>query len=245
MDPRLAAALTPAQPGTFVRVMGSIIPGVGRTRDQIVSYAEEWAAEAEAAVAGKMPVFVALGDSLAQGIGASSRAAGYVSLVSDDLRKRRGQDFAVLNLSRSGARLHDVLETQLPALDAANVRLIGGICTVGSNDLVRSGRLGQTRNRFSEVLVALPEEILMATIPDAKSLAAKRMNRYLRAEAQRIDRPLADVAAALTTWRGMVAGDGFHPNDRGHRLWADTVLAALGPQPQGTEPLVTQYVPRR
>ncbi len=227
MNELVAAALTPATPGAFVRILGSVLPGVGRTRDQIVTYAEEWKAEAHAAIESDLPVFVALGDSLAQGVGASTRSLSYVNLVRQGLEERGIPEFAVLNLSRSGARIHDVLETQLPALEAANVDVFGGVCTVGSNDLVRSSRLRQTRRRFTELLVALPDPITMVTIPDSKSMTAKSMNKHIRRQAELLDRPLIDVAAALTSWRGMVAGDGFHPNDRGYQLWADTILAGL------------------
>ncbi|NNF55966.1 MAG: SGNH/GDSL hydrolase family protein, partial [Acidimicrobiales bacterium] len=156
-----------------------------------------------------------------------SVARSYVQLVADRLHEEVPQGFRILNLSRSGARLGDVLETQLPALASVPNSVIGGICTVGSNDLVRSGRLRQTRRRFTAVLESLPTGIVMATIPDAKSVTAKTMNRHLRSEAERLGQPIADVAAALTSWRGLMAGDGFHPNDAGHRLWARTITTAL------------------
>lgn len=227
MNAPLAAAFEPAAPGMVVRAFGTIVPGVRRTGEQIVSYADSWRSEAELAIADGCPVFVALGDSLAQGVGASSVSASYVQLVADRLHREVPQGFRILNLSRSGARLADVLETQLPALATVPNSVIGGICTVGSNDLVRSGRLRQTRRRFTAVLEALPIEILMATIPDAKSVTAKTMNRYLRSEANRLRRPLADVATALTSWKGLMAGDAFHPNDAGHQLWAKAITEAL------------------
>ena len=227
MNAPLAAALEPAAPGMVVRAVGTVVPGVRRTGEQIVSYADAWRSEAELAIDDGCPVFVALGDSLAQGVGASSISNSYVQLVADRLHREVPQGFRILNLSRSGARLGDVLETQLPALTTITNSVIGGICTVGSNDLIRSGKLRQTRRRFSSVLESLPTEIVMATIPDAKSMTAKTMNRHLRREAERLGRPLADVAAALTSWKGLTAGDGFHPNDAGHRLWARAISASL------------------
>jgi len=61
-------------------------------------------------------LYVALGDSSAQGIGASRPERGYVGLVAQHVRESTGQPVLVINLSRSGARIDDVLDRQLPAL---------------------------------------------------------------------------------------------------------------------------------
>jgi lysophospholipase L1-like esterase len=76
-------------------------------------------------LAGDAPVYLALGDSLAFGIGASDPAAtGYVPLVHDALRQRlpcrpEGESscprLQLLNLGESGATTDTLLETQLPA----------------------------------------------------------------------------------------------------------------------------------
>ncbi|NNF55021.1 MAG: hypothetical protein HKN03_11340, partial [Acidimicrobiales bacterium] len=113
MNTPLAAALEPAAPGMMVRAFGTVVPGVRRTGEQIVSYAHVWRSESQLAIDDGCPVFVALGDSLAQGIGATSVARSYVQLVADRLHEEVPQGFRILNLSRSGARLGDVLETQL------------------------------------------------------------------------------------------------------------------------------------
>ena len=61
----------------------------------------------------------------------------------------------------------------------------------------------------------------MATLPARGSLAAKSLNRRLRAEAARRSLPVADVDAGLRTWRGHQAGDRFHPNDSGYGIWVE------------------------
>ncbi len=221
--------MAPQAPGVAVRVLGHWFSGVRRSGQQIRDYADGWRLDAEAAMASPRPVLLVFGDSLSQGIGASARSRSYVSLVAAELSLRRGADVAVLNLSRSGARIDDVLEVQVPAYEWAREHrapeVVTGICTVGSNDLLRSGRLGRAKRAMSELIERLPEGVAMATVPDRGSVVAKRLNDHLRREAEREHRPVADVAAALTSWRGRVAGDRFHPNDRGHRLWADVVLA--------------------
>ncbi|MGJ7440359.1 SGNH/GDSL hydrolase family protein [Aquipuribacter sp. MA13-6] len=52
-------------------------------------------------------LYVALGDSTAQGVGASRPDRGYVGLLAQRLRERTGTAVQVINLSSSGARIHD------------------------------------------------------------------------------------------------------------------------------------------
>jgi lysophospholipase L1-like esterase len=83
------------------------------------------AATAPSALAPSAPVYLALGDSLAFGVGASDpEATGYVPLVHDALRQRLpcrpGGDgpcpeLQLLNLSESGATTDTLLGSQLPA----------------------------------------------------------------------------------------------------------------------------------
>ena len=211
----------------MIRLLGPVIPGMGRTRDQIATFRDQWTDNATAALNTDQPVLVVLGDSLSQGIGAQSVQSSYVGMVAQRLRNQGAEPFGIVNLSRSGATTNDVLEVQLPALSAIDNPVVFGTCTVGNNDLLRSVRVGAIRQRLSRLIEELPETVAIATVPDARSQLAKVVNRHIRAEAHRCRRPLADVGAALTSWKGMMAADGFHPNDRGHHLWADTFLEAL------------------
>jgi lysophospholipase L1-like esterase len=214
----------PAAAGTIVRLLGPVIPGMGRTRDQITAFRDEWTVKAQAALNTDQPVLVALGDSLSQGIGAESVRSSYVHVVAQELRSGGAEPFGIVNLSRSGATTHDVLEVQLPALATIGNPVLLGVCTVGNNDLLRSVRVGAAKKRFTRLIEEMPDAVAIATVPDARSYLAKIVNKHVRAEADRCDRLLADVGAALTSWKGVMASDGFHPNDRGHRLWADTFL---------------------
>lgn len=206
----------------MVQLLGQVHPGVRTTGRQIVDHADFWRVEAQHALTGDRPALVALGDSIAQGIGASSPALGYVGLLAEQLQ------VPVLNLSRSGARLGDVLDEQLPALAESGVRPAAIVCTVGSNDLLREIRLSTTKRRMSRLIEALPDDAVLATLPDAGSLLAKVLNRHLRHEAADRGRVVADVAARLTSWKGLAASDQFHPNDAGHRLWCHAFLGPLG-----------------
>ncbi len=231
-DRLLGAALEPKRPGLTIRAIGTVLPGVRSTAGQITDYSLQWRRDTEATLVVGGPVLVVFGDSLAQGVGASSRSAGYAAVVASKLARAIAHPVGVVNLSRSGARIGDVLGTQIPAFEALRhrtpaLRPIGGVCTVGSNDLVRSGRLRLAKKRLAALAEQLPDGFVVATMPDRGSLIVKHCNRHLRAEADRNGRPVADVAAALTSWRGRLAGDRFHPNDEGHRLWADVIGRAV------------------
>ncbi len=225
MDERLATALRPSEPSWVIR-RGSVLPGLKQTRDQIERYGRYWRHEAELALGSRRPALVCLGDSLAQSIGASAPEQGYVGRLRDHLETRVGP-VSVLNLSRSGARIEDVVHTQLPALDNAQVEVAWVTCTVGSNDLVRSARWDRIRKSLSVLLEELPPQAVMATVPANGSVAAKSLNRHLRREAARFEVEVADVERALTTWRGRRASDLFHPNDDGYQLWADVMTPCL------------------
>src|SRR5918912_210403 len=100
-----------------VRLARTILPGVRRVHAQVGAYARLWDEANAAALAADGPLWVVLGDSTAQGIGAARYDQGYVG----QLRSRLGDEWRVLNWSRSGARTADVLETQLPRLEALDV----------------------------------------------------------------------------------------------------------------------------
>ena len=228
IDPAVAKALEPAAPGRLVRATGKVLPGAAITREQIPQYADHWREESLDALAGTNPVLVVLGDSLGQGIGASSPDLGYVGLLRKRLSGQAGGDIAVLNLARSGARIDDVLSLQLPALLASGIRPFATVCTVGSNDLLRSVRLIKTAKKIHTLVGRLPVGTAVATVPAKGSLTARLLNRLIKHEAGNQGVALADVGAALNSWRGLFAGDGFHPNDTGYEIWAREFATALG-----------------
>ena len=67
-------------------------------------------------------LYVAIGDSAAQGVGARDLDASYVGLLAARCSGRPGRTVRVVNLSRYGARLADALDRQLPELAGAAPR---------------------------------------------------------------------------------------------------------------------------
>ncbi len=174
-------------------------------------------------------VYAALGDSAAQGIGASRPERGYVGLLAARLREATGGPVLTVNLSRSGARIADVLRDQLPAL--ATLPAVPDLVTVAvSGNDIREYDREAFAGEVDRLAAALPAGAYVADAPyfmhgrwerDAQEAAD-----LLQAGAGRRGlRPVGlHEAQRAQGWRAMFtqfAADWFHPSDRGHRVWAD------------------------
>ena len=218
----------PGEAGRAVKLL-SVIPGVGRIRDQIGSLAAEWEDHNSLELASLSPsdeVMVVLGDSLSQGVGASSLANTWPML----LRRRLGDaglQLRLVNLAASGARIDDVVDGQLPRMAALGLDPVVTTCTIGSNDLMWSVRIGPSVGRLRRLVGRLPRSAVLATLPDRGSLVARAFNRHLRAEASAASLDIAEVAKTVKLNRRAFASDGFHPNDAGYQGWLEAFTAEL------------------
>ena len=82
------------------------------------------------------PLWVALGDSVTQGIGSSNPQTSYVHIILERLRMRTGKDWRLINLSMSGGRFLDVVERQLPIIEDYQLQPSLVTTIIGSNDLM-------------------------------------------------------------------------------------------------------------
>ena len=179
-------------------------------------------------------LYVAMGDSAAQGIGASRPGRSYVGLIASHLRAATGQSVRVVNLSQSGARLREALAGQVPQQH----RLEPDILTVsiGANDIADFDRI-RFASEMAELCAALPPGALIADLPcffvgqqEKNVRIANAIVRKIAAENRLIVVPLY----ATTRKRGIpitalrnLAGDYFHPNDRGYSVWASAFIPLL------------------
>lgn len=195
-----------------------------RSYRQVEQYAAEWQAHNAQALRQDGPLWLVLGDSAAQAVGASSRATGYVGLVLAGLRAD-GTPWRVVNLSRSGARTRDVVDLQLPA--AADLRPDLVTAVVGGNDAVGTP-LAEWVADIDRLVAALPARAVVATTPRGVfERKTRQANAHLLAAAPAHDLVLADLWSKTgPPYRGLYA-DGFHPNDRGYLPWAEGVQEAV------------------
>ena len=180
------------------------------------------------------PLWVVLGDSTAQGLGASSPLGGYVGQVLAELRQRSGQPWRVLNLSVSGSLTRDVIRAQLPRLPA-HADLV--TCGIGVNDLLYPAP-GKLFGDMRTLIASVPDRPVVLDLPvpggcwgllgRASVPYVTRINRTIHATATARGLPVAAVSAHFTPpWTGKFASDCFHPSQAGYRDWSRALLAAI------------------
>lgn len=216
------------------RVARVIVPGVRRIHAQVKPYATSWDDANAAALTAEGPLWVVLGDSTAQGIGAPSYDQGYIGQLRKRLDAERPHPtgpWRLLNLSRSGARTADLVERQLPRLDALRDEMEPDLVTVavGANDVYKTP-LDQLLRELHTLIHRLPKGTVIGTIPQGlrprKAIAASEL---IRTEAPAAGLVVADVWARTgPPWRGKFASDQFHPGVVGYADWAAAFAEALG-----------------
>lgn len=210
------------------RWLGGRLPGAAARRIQVVAFAAGWDEANTAALAAGGRLWVALGDSTAQGIGATSRERGYVGQLLALLR-RRDPSWQVLNLARTGATTADVLAQQVPCL-AALPQATLVTCGAGTNDLLHHRPLEPLRRSLVALLLALPAGTVVATLPQGvRPGLASALNATLQSQAEAGGLVVADVWARTgPPWHDKFSADHFHPNDDGYADWAAAFAEALG-----------------
>ena len=214
--------------------------GVTAMREDCISFGSYWRAHNDRILhdleMGKSdgPLWVALGDSTAQGLGAPAPRGGYVGQALRQLRRRTGQRWRVLNLSVSGALIRDVLAEQLPLLPTTPDLVT---CGVGANDILFSAP-GRLFSDLRALLTAVPDRTVMLDLPLPAGFwwlvgrmsvpYITRINRVITEVAMDRGLPIAEVSAQFVPpWTGKFACDSFHPSQDGYRDWTRALLAAL------------------
>jgi acyl-CoA thioesterase I len=181
------------------------------------------------------PLWVVLGDSTAQGLGAPGPRGGYVGQTLYQLRRSTGKHWRVLNLSVSGALIRDVIADQIPQLEGQHADLV--TCGAGANDILYSapGKLfGDLRTLLAEV----PEETVVLDLPLLSGFwwvvgrmsvpYISRINRVIHEVATERKLRVAEVSRHfIPPWPGKFSVDNFHPSQDGYRDWSRALTEAL------------------
>jgi acyl-CoA thioesterase I len=212
--------------------------GVNAMRADCVAFAAYWAAHNQRVLADLEvepgPLWVVLGDSTAQGLGAPGPHGGYVGQALHQLRRRTRERWRVLNLSVSGALIRDVLTRQLPRLPATADLVT---CGIGANDVFYSSP-SRLFADMRTLLAKVPDDTVMLDLPLLHGLAGivgrmsvpyvTRINRVIYDVAAARELPVATVSANFTApWTGKFACDSFHPSQDGYRDWTRALLGAI------------------
>ncbi len=170
--------------------------------------------------------YMALGDSAAQGIGASSPGRGYVGLIAKRLEAKTGKKVRVINLSVTGAKLSDYLREQAPQITNYTPDFV--TIEIGAND-AKTYDEALFRDEFRQVLATLPAGTYVANLPlfnsrPSSTKAAKAASAVAQEEVNKNGRMVFVDLQKQTTEHQSIFGfapDLFHPNNRSYKNWAD------------------------
>jgi acyl-CoA thioesterase-1 len=192
-----AAEFTGLRTGPF----GRWADGVNAMREDCATFARHWEAHNDQVAAEDGPLWVVLGDSAAQGLGAPTPYGAGVQLP---------QIPAGAALVTCGVGVNDILYTS-PSKLFADLRAL--IAALPGN----------------AVLLDLPRPsgcwgfVGRASVP-----YVNRINRTIHQAAAARGLPVAAVSAHFTPpWGGKFASDRFHPSQDGYRDWARALLTAV------------------
>jgi lysophospholipase L1-like esterase len=213
--------------------LGRWTDGVTAMRGDCVTFASHWQAHNYRILTETGPLWVVLGDSTGQGLGAPSPEGGYVGQALTELRLRTGLPWRVLNLSVSGALIRDVLHDQLPRLPAADLVT----CGIGVNDILYTPP-SKLRRDLRALMGVIPDQTVILDLPLPTGIwgilgrisvpYVARINRTIHETALARGLPVAEVSTHfLPPWAGKFASDYFHPSQAGYRDWTRALLAAI------------------
>lgn len=185
-------------------------------------------------------IYVALGDSAAQGLGANRFEEGYVPRVAAGLKAATGREVALLNISLSGGTAASVLGTQLPQLAGME---IGGkpvapdlvTLDIGGNDVGVAGLgVGEFATRIDAILDQISAPTFVANIPTFRPLPTAERCAQMSAQIDRSAREhgaglieLQQLSNTFGLWTYMNeyhAGDMFHPNTPWYHRWSQLFM---------------------
>lgn len=178
-------------------------------------------------------LYVALGDSAAQGIGASNPARSYVGHLSAEIRHATHSSLRMVNLSVSGSTTWLCRKNQVPKLADYEPDIV--TVAIGANDIIDFTAESFEKN-IRAIYSALPSHAIVADLPamwlpdrERKVAEANAIVRRVADELGLTVAPLYDTTrrqGLVRTFRNS-AGDLFHPNDRGYRVWASAFEPAV------------------
>ena len=169
--------------------------------------------------------YLALGDSAAQGIGATSPNRGYVGLIASSLYDQTHKTVRIINLSKTGAKMSDYLKDQAPQIKDIKADLV--TIEIGAND-VPGFNANKYRSDFKRVLATLPDGAYVANMPvfnsrpasaNSARLASKIIQEELKAYPQL---HFVDLQKQTTDHQSIFgfAPDLFHPNNLSYKNWS-------------------------
>jgi acyl-CoA thioesterase-1 len=191
-------------------------------------------------------VYVALGDSTVEGIGATSAAVNYVGRIHERLRAVYPQARAV-NLGVAGATAADVVAGPLERALALAPDLV--TLSIGPNDITGRVSVREYERHVDTIFTRLRKEtaavVVVNLLPDlavtprfrndaAREIVGRLSVEFNDALARRAREHGVEVVdlygpsrAEVMARPELVASDGYHPSDLGYARWAELLWAGI------------------
>ena len=199
----------------------------------IGSYKKYWEKQNAQTVAGDPIIYMALGDSTAQGIGASNPKHSYPVLIARWLNHETGRPVRLINVSVSGAKVNGVVTKQIPLLAAYPKPDITTI-EIGANDMSVFNEQSFTA-QMQTLVKLLPPYTYISDIPaftgraKGKDPLAVKAGNIIHQSIQGTDLRFVNLynATKSNSGIGYFAADWFHPNNKAYIKWAQAFEATM------------------
>jgi lysophospholipase L1-like esterase len=217
--------------------LSAAVRDIERQREPHARFWDDWNAQA---ARDDGPLWVALGDSTSQGIGADDPLDGWVPRMVARLREHTGEPWRVINLSITGAQLSDIAEIQVPRMheldDAGHTpRLVTHLA--GANDLLAPHTWPRAADTARHVMRSLPADSVVARVGTSSRVngfMARMLTGIIEDHAQH--RPFHLFWPWAWPSRDGLAADRWHPGPKGYGYMVDLiwepVSRALGISPE-------------
>lgn len=211
----------------------------GYTKYQIESHERFWQAEAAKPIPENALIYVALGDSTAQGIGSPNPLEGYVGQFAKKLTEQTGRPVHIVNLSKTGAIASDVVNNQLPMLKKHNPDIV--TVAIGGNDVLADAKQEDLFNTLVLIAEKVPKGTLFADLPTFErgsqketGIASRKIIQDITEKYNLIYVPINEATEPKFWDIDQYAIDFLHPSVKQYTIWAETFWNAY----QQTDPNV-------
>jgi acyl-CoA thioesterase-1 len=176
--------------------------------------------------------YLALGDSAAQGIGATSPTKGYVGIVANNIQQTSGKTVRTVNISETGAKMDDYLKEQAPLIESKKADVV--TIEIGANDIAKYDAK-TFRATFKKVLATLPDGSYVSNMPlfnsrPSSTENAKQASVIIKEELKAYPKLVFVDLQSETEQHQNIFGfapDLFHPNDISYKNWANAFLKEI------------------
>lgn len=207
------------------KLIGRFSEGVAEIDAQVDDYHQLWDTSNEQARHADGPLWVALGDSSTQGVGASTWKNGWTHSVLAQLRETTGEPWNIVNLAMSGGRFLDVANRQIPVLNTMLRPAALVTCVIGSNDLMWRRRKAGIYRDARICVDRMPTGTLMSRL-NGPGPRPGVLNGIFEAGTATKDLSLFNI----WNWpsgRNALAADRVHPSDIGYEHMAELAWPAI------------------